>query len=257
MLTFRNTTIFFIVLLVALIGYHWQHDLPFFIYPVVLLIWSLLLFRGSYYVGSQFYIKTICAAVTRQKVIAISFDDGPVPDYTPQVLQVLQEHQVPAAFFCIGKRVLEHPGLFKQVHEQGHIIGNHSYSHATWFDLYSSTKMYADLQQMDAAMQEVLGLKPLLFRPPYGVTNPNLAKAIRKGGYIPVGWNVRSLDTVIKDNDKLLQRVVKGVRPGAVILFHDTSKATLDMLPAFIAHVRGEGYDIVRLDKMLNLSAYA
>jgi peptidoglycan/xylan/chitin deacetylase (PgdA/CDA1 family) len=147
--------------------------------------------------------------------------------------------------------------LFKQVHEQGHIIGNHSYSHATWFDLYSSTKMYADLQQMDAAMQEVLGLKPLLFRPPYGVTNPNLAKAIRKGGYIPVGWNVRSLDTVIKDNDKLLQRVVKGVRPGAVILFHDTSKATLDMLPAFIAHVRGAGYDIVRLDKMLNLSAYA
>lgn len=257
MLTFRNSTIFFIVLLVALIGYHWQHDLPFFIYPVVLLIWSLLLFRGSYYVGSQFYIKTICAAVTRQKVIAISFDDGPAPDYTPQVLQVLQEHQVPAAFFCIGKRVLEHPGLFKQVHEQGHIIGNHSYSHATWFDLYSSTKMYADLQQMDAAMQEVLGLKPLLFRPPYGVTNPNLAKAIRKGGYIPVGWNVRSLDTVIKDNDKLLQRVVKGVRPGAVILFHDTSKATLDMLPAFIAHVRGAGYDIVRLDKMLNLSAYA
>ncbi len=257
MLTFRNTTIFFIVLLVALIGYHWQHDLPFFIYPVVLLIWSLLLFWGSYYVGSQFYIKTICAAVTRQKVIAISFDDGPAPDYTPQVLQVLQEHQVPAAFFCIGKRVLEHPGLFKQVHEKGHIIGNHSYSHATWFDLYSSTKMYADLQQMDAAMQEVLGLKPLLFRPPYGVTNPNLAKAIRKGGYIPVGWNVRSLDTVIKDNDKLLQRVVKGVRPGAVILFHDTSKATLDMLPAFIAHVRGAGYDIVRLDKMLNLSAYA
>jgi len=257
MLTFRNTTIFFIVLLIALIGYHWQHDLPFFIYPVVLLIWSLLLFRGSYYVGSQFYIKTICAAVTRQKVIAISFDDGPAPDYTPQVLQVLQEHQVPAAFFCIGKRVLEHPGLFKQVHEQGHIIGNHSYSHATWFDLYSSTKMYADLQQMDAAMQEVLGLKPLLFRPPYGVTNPNLAKAIRKGGYIPVGWNIRSLDTVIKDNDKLLQRIVKGVRPGAVILFHDTSKATLDMLPAFIAHVRGAGYDIVRLDKMLNLSAYA
>lgn len=257
MLTFRNTTIFFIVLLIALLGYHWQHDLPFFIYPVVLLIWSLLLFRGSYYVGSQFYIKTICAAVTRQKVIAISFDDGPAPDYTPQVLQVLQEHQVPAAFFCIGKRVQEHPGLFKQVHEQGHIIGNHSYSHATWFDLYSSTKMYADLQQMDAAMQEVLGLKPLLFRPPYGVTNPNLAKAIRKGGYIPVGWNVRSLDTVIKDNDKLLQRVVKSVRPGAVILFHDTSKATLNMLPAFIAHVRGAGYEIVRLDKMLNLSAYA
>jgi peptidoglycan/xylan/chitin deacetylase (PgdA/CDA1 family) len=257
MLTFRNTTIFFIVLLVALIGYHWQHDLPFFIYPVVLLAWSLLLFRGSYYVGSQFYIKTICAAATSQKVIAISFDDGPLPDYTPQVLQVLQEHQVPAAFFCIGNRVLEHPGLFKQVHEQGHIIGNHSYSHATWFSLYSSTKMHADLQQMDTAMQEVLGLKPRLFRPPYGVTNPNLAKAIRKGGYIPVGWNVRSLDTVIKDSDKLLQKVVKGVRPGAVVLFHDTSKATLHMLPAFIAHVRGAGYEIVRLDKMLNLSAYA
>jgi peptidoglycan-N-acetylglucosamine deacetylase len=257
MLTFRNTTLLFVTLLVALILYDWRHDLPFFIYPVVLVAWSLLLFYGSYYVGSQFYIKTICAAQTDQKMIAISFDDGPVPEYTPQLLEILKEHQVPAAFFCIGKRVAAHEALFKQVHEEGHIIGNHSYSHATWFDLYSSKKMTADLQQMDAAMKKVLGLSPRLFRPPYGVTNPNLAKAIRKGGYIPVGWNVRSLDTVIKDDQKLLQKVVKGIRPGAVILFHDTSKATLDMLPAFIAHARHAGYELVRLDKLLNLSPYA
>ena len=117
--------------------------------------------------------------------------------------------------------------------------------------------MQEDLKQMDIEMERVTGLRPKLFRPPYGVTNPNLAKAIKNGGYTPVGWSVRSMDTVIKDGKKLLNKINNGIKPGAVFLFHDTSKTTLDILPQFIKEVKKRGYHIVPLVKMLDLQAYA
>ena len=125
------------------------------------------------------------------------------------------------------------------------------------FDLFSSKKMLADLRMTDLAVHEATGLTPKLFRPPYGVTNPNLAKAIVKGSYIPVGWNIRSMDTVIKDEQKLLNKMTGSIKPGAILLFHDTSKTTLAILPDLIKHIHSKGYEIVRLDKMLNVKAYA
>ena len=113
------------------------------------------------------------------------------------------------------------------------------------------------MQMMDRITERTTGLKPRLFRPPYGVTNPNLRRAIRQGNYVPVGWSVRSMDTVIRDEKKLLDKVMRSVKPGAIILFHDTSKTTLEILPAFISQCREKGYDILRLDKMLTLHAYA
>jgi peptidoglycan/xylan/chitin deacetylase (PgdA/CDA1 family) len=123
--------------------------------------------------------------------------------------------------------------------------------------MYSTKKMQDDLQQMDAEMERVTGLKPKLFRPPYGVTNPNLAKAINNGGYTPVGWSVRSMDTVINDGRNLLAKINEGIKPGAVFLFHDTSKTTLDVLPEFIQEVKKRGYKIIPLDKLLALQPYA
>ena len=257
MLNFSKTNIIFGAALAVLIGIHIYSGLPIYLYFLLFFIYSLVVFYGCYYVGSNFFVRITCSAQTTEKEIAISFDDGPVLNYTPQVLQVLKEHNVPAAFFCIGNHIEGNESLLKQFHDEGHIIGNHSFSHHTWFDMFSSKKMLADMQQMDKAMNKITGLKPNLFRPPYGVTNPNLAKAIRKGGYTPVGWSVRSCDTVIKDEKKLLERVCKGIKPGAVFLFHDTCASTLAVLPVFIEKVKDMGYRITRLDKMLNLPPYA
>lgn len=197
------------------------------------------------------------SANTNKKQIAISFDDGPTINYTPEIIKVLFEKNVKAAFFCIGERINGNENILKQLHNEGHIIGNHSYSHRFWFDLYSSEKMLNEMKQMDNKMVQITGLKPKFFRPPYGVTNPNLRKAILKGNYIPIGWNVRSMDTVIKNKEKLFNNVVRSLRPGAIILFHDTSKATLEILPRFIEETKGKGYEIVRLDILLKLEAYA
>ncbi len=257
MLNFRNTNIFFIILLVFVVWVHISNGLPFFVYPVLLLAYSLVVFYGCYFVDSDFFLPVICSAKTNGKEIAISFDDGPDSSFTPQTLQVLHEHSVKAAFFCIGKKIEGNEIIIQQIHEQGHLVGNHSYSHHFWFDMFSSKKMLADLKAMDSVMESVTGLKPILFRPPYGVTNPNLKKAIIMGGYTPVGWSVRSLDTIAGNEIRLLKKMQASIKPGAVFLFHDTSRIMLSVLPDFIRWVKENGYEIVRLDKMLHLKPYA
>lgn len=257
MLTFRNTNIVVILLLTGLILLDYTIGIAFYWYLLLLFVYSLVLFYGSYYVGSNFYFYVICSAVTDKKKIAISFDDGPLPEYTPQILQVLKDQRVPATFFCIGKRAEQNKELLLQVYREGHIIGNHSYSHSPVFDLFGAKKMMADLQQMNDVTRQTLGLELRLFRPPYGVTNPNLGRAVKQGGFTAVGWNIRSLDTVSKDSDKLRKKVIKALKPGAVILFHDTCKSTADMLSGFLKEVKEQGYEIVPLDKLLNLQPYA
>ncbi len=256
MLNFRNTNILFAVLLIFLIGYDVLYGLPFFAYIILIIAYSLILFYGSYFIQAGFYIKSICSSRTDKKEIAISFDDGPATEYTTAILDILRQNNLQAAFFCIGNRIKENEPIFKSLHEQGHIIGNHSYSHHTWFDLFSSKKMLNDMQMMDKAMKDVIGVEPRLFRPPYGVTNPNLKKAITHGSYVSVGWDVRSYDTVIQDEKKLLHRITGAIKPGSIVLFHDTSKTTLAILPAFLKHLSAEGYAVTRLDKMLKLEAY-
>ncbi|MBS1934924.1 MAG: polysaccharide deacetylase family protein [Bacteroidetes bacterium] len=257
MLNFRNTTVLFVLLLVVLMVLNFYMHIPVFIYIALALIYSFILFLGSYFIQLNFYIKAICKSETTKKEIALSFDDGPAVSFSPEILNVLEEHNVKVAFFCIGNRIEGNEKIVRDMYEQGHVIGNHSFSHHLWFDLFSSKKMLADMKQMNERMKDVIGVAPKLFRPPYGVTNPNLKKAIIKGDYTTIGWNVRSMDTVINDEKKLVEKMKKAISPGAIILFHDTSKTTLNILPEFIKYVKAEGYDITRLDKMLNLNPYA
>jgi len=256
MLNFRNTNIFFVVLLVILIGVQVQYGLPVYIYPLLFVAYSGIVFYGCYYVGSNFFIPIVCAANTTKKEIAISFDDGPAIDHTPAILAILKKENIKAAFFCIGHRIAGNENILRQINEEGHIIGNHSYTHSFWFDMLPVKKMLGDLQHMDAEMERVTGLKPKLFRPPYGVTNPTVKKAIINGHYTPVGWSVRSMDTVITDEKKLLDKINAALAPGAVYLFHDTSSTTVKVLPQFIQEVKNKGYHIVPLDKLLALKAY-
>lgn len=231
--------------------------IPWYAYALLLLVYSLLLFYGSYYVGSNFFMKVLCRANTSAKQIAISFDDGPAPAHTAEILQVLKFNQVPAAFFCIGKNIAGNEQLLKQIAADGHIIGNHSYSHHYWFDLFSTKKMRADVEMMNKEVKNTVGLNPCLFRPPYGVTTPNMRRVMEQTGLTAVGWNIRSLDTVIKDQEKLLHKISSALSPGAIILLHDTSITTLSVLPSFIAGARHQGYEFVRIDKLLNIAPYA
>lgn len=257
MLNFRRANIFFASLLILMIGINIEISIPVYFYFVLLVIYSVVIFFGCINIQSNFFIKVICASTTVKKEIAISFDDGPSINYTPQILALLKKEGVRAAFFCIGSRIAGNEILVKKIIEEGHIIGNHTYSHHFWFDMFSSKNMLKDLKMMDQEVIKITGLQPKLFRPPYGVTNPNLKKAIINGGYTPIGWNVRSMDTVVKDKNKFFHKICSSIKPGAVFLFHDTSKITLEVLLEFIKEVKRNGFEIVPLDKLLNLKPYA
>jgi peptidoglycan/xylan/chitin deacetylase (PgdA/CDA1 family) len=124
MLNFRNTNIFFTLLLTATVTVHIKYGMPVYIYCLLLIAYSLILFWGCINVSSNFFIPIICKADTYKKEIAISFDDGPAENYTKQILEVLKSTDVKATFFFIGNRIAGNEAILKQVKEEGHIIGN-------------------------------------------------------------------------------------------------------------------------------------
>ena len=257
MLTFRTTNIVFAVALVLMLIVNAWLAIPWYAYLGIATLYAVILFYGSYKVSSNFFMKVICSAETKEKIISITFDDGPVPNHTPEILKVLREQNVPAAFFCIGRRVEENEMLFRRVYQDGHLIANHSYSHSPLFDMLPARSMFKDVQKANAAIKNVLGVQPKLFRPPYGVTTPAMKKVMTWGNYTAIGWNVRSLDTTARDKTKLLNKLTELLRPGAIILLHDTQNITASVLPQFIRAARNEGYEFVRLDKLLNVRSYA
>lgn len=256
MLNFRNIAIVYALLLISfiLLSIFWK--IPLVAYLLFALSFLLFLFYGSYFIGSQFYMKVVCKGNTREKKIAFSFDDGPA-NFTPSILKILSEHNIKAVFFCIGKHIEHNEELLKQIDKEGHIIGNHSYSHCLSFDFWRTTEVLADLQKTHQLVKRVTGKNMRWFRPPFGVTNPNIAGAVSQMGYNAIGWNIRSLDTVTKDVAVLFNRVCKQIQPGAIILFHDICPVTVDVLPLLVKYLREQHYEILPLDKLLNMPPYA
>ena len=143
------------------------------------------------------------------------------------------------------------------MHNENHIFGNHSYSHHFFFDLKSAKVMQAELAKTDEIVEQIIGKKMRFFRPPYGVTNPNLAKAIKAGNYHSVGWSLRSMDTIAKTEQKLLLKITTNLKSGDIVLLHDSVDITIQTLQKIIDAIKAKGFEIVRLDKLLNLEAYA
>jgi peptidoglycan/xylan/chitin deacetylase (PgdA/CDA1 family) len=214
---------------------------------------SVLLFYASYSIASGVYVKAFCRKKTAEKVVALTFDDGPDAKHTPQILNILDEWNAKAAFFCIGSKVEQHPQLAAEIVKRGHLIGNHSYSHINTFPLFSVSKMTADLCRSEAAIQSATGEKVRFFRPPFGVTNPLMQKALKAFDYYVIGWNIRSLDTSIEDTNKVVKRITKRIRPGSVILLHDTLPHSEEILRKTLQYLSDNGYTVKRVDKMFNL----
>lgn len=213
---------------------------------------AFFLFYASYSIQAGIYLKSFCHKKTAEKVVAVTFDDGPDAHRTPAVLDVLDDYGVKACFFCIGEKVEGHEELLRDIVRRGHLVGNHSYSHSPLLPCYSLSKLKKDFLSCQLALERVT-LQPLrLFRPPFGVTNPTVAKAVRALGYISIGWDVRSLDTCISDEQRVMQRIRKRLRPGSIILLHDRLPGSARLLRLLLDYLEQEGYRVVRLDSMLD-----
>ena len=200
-------------------------------------------------------MNAICKRETRFKVVALTFDDGPDPESTPLMLDILKD-RAKATFFCIGKKIDGNEELLKRMNDEGHLIGMHSYSHSNWFSFFTPSRIKSELQKTENKISGVIGKKPLLFRPPFGVINPSIKKALSFFPYHVIGFNNRSLDTVINDKKKIILKIMNHLEPGNIILFHDTVANAPDLLKSFLTAVSDKGYIVVCLDEMLNIQAY-
>ena len=256
MLKHRYISVAFLLLMCVFVYLGYIDVMSFWFCTLLFFVYSLITFYGVYYIRAEYFMPVYCKADTNEKVIAITFDDGPVAGKTDLVLNILKQNHIPATFFCIGKNIKTNPDLLKRITDEGHIVGNHSYTHHKFFDMYSTERMYQELAETNKLIENTIQKKAKLFRPPYGVTNPSLVKAIKRGGFLPIGWNVRSFDTMAKDGVKLMEKVTRQLKPGQVFLFHDTMEVTIGSLQLFIDSVQQQGFRIEALDKMLNIKAY-
>ncbi len=255
MLNYKLLNILFFPIFVVLILLNYLGLISFLPWLILIIFYLAVLIIGSSRIQLNFYFNSLNSGVADKKEIALTFDDGPHPEITLKVLEILKKHQVKAAFFCIGKQTEKHPGITKATFKNGHIIGNHSYTHNSFFDFFSATKMAGEMNKTTNIILQTTGHKPLLFRPPFGVTNPLLKKALNRTKLIPVGWSVRSMDTV-KTPGKVLEKLKKQTHPGAVILLHDTHEKIIPILDGFLPWLQENGYRISGLDELLKIQAY-
>lgn len=208
-------------------------------------------FYASYSIRACIYMRVFCHKQTEEKIIAITFDDGPDPIQTPKVLKVLRERHIPACFFCIGNKIKGNEELLRQIIKEGHSIGNHSFSHSGYFPLYRLRRMHHDLITCQQDLEKVTGQPVQWFRPPFGVTNPTIAKAVRKLGVTPIGWNIRTLDTQQPSPEKIIKRIKKRLVPGSILLLHDRMPDSDKLLVQILDFIEKEGYTVVALDKLM------
>jgi peptidoglycan/xylan/chitin deacetylase (PgdA/CDA1 family) len=216
------------------------------------LLVAAFLAYASFHISFGAYLIAFCRKPTKEKLIALSFDDGPHPEYTPQTLNILKQYDLKATFFVIGARIAGNENILKRIHTEGHQTGNHSFSHKNTFPLLGAKKMAADLLQCEQAIEQVTGCAVKWFRPPFGVTNPNVAKAVKIRNYKVAGWSIRSLDTVKTDKDKVVRRVVSKLHPGAVVLLHDHLPDTPYILEQIIVQAKEKGYEFVTVERLFS-----
>ncbi len=256
MFTFRNTTLlFFLLLLLLNILQIAGARVPVAAYFILLSAYILVSVGASFFIRSGFHMKVPCRIGTDKKIISLTFDDGPDPARTPKVLDLLK-NRAPAVFFITGKNIEGNEDLIRRMDREGHAVGMHSWFHSNGFDLQPAERMRKEFRRSEEELGKVLGKRPLLFRPPYGVINPMVKNALKSFPYHVTGFSLRSFDTTARDEERILRRLTRKIRPGDIVLLHDTSERCIPVLEKFLTFAEKNGYTFVRADRGLNINAY-
>lgn len=185
------------------------------------------------------------------KPFALTFDDGPWPEYTNQILQILAEHNAKATFFMVGQMVREHPNIARQVRDAGHAIGNHSWSHPS-----RPRNPVAEIEKTNAEIKKAVGFTPSTFRPPYGILKNGMAKQAMKDGQAVLIWSADSNDWKKPAPETIAKRIINQATPGGIALMHDgggTRHNTVAALPIILNTLEARGYYFVTVPELLRL----
>lgn len=218
--------------------------------------------RLNFSVPVQFQGKTLREVKVEgnQKVIALTFDDGPWSPTTSQILKVLEEHNVEATFFVVGKQVQKYPQLLQQIVAGGHAIGNHTWSHQ--YDHYSASAAAREFNDTAALIYETTGVKTALFRPPAGILNNGLATYAHQEQYAVVMWSADSKDWRYRHTTAktIADNILESVQPGGIVLLHDGGgdrSHTVQALPQLITSLKKHGYQFVTVPELLEMGSGA
>jgi peptidoglycan/xylan/chitin deacetylase (PgdA/CDA1 family) len=255
-MTYKTSCIGFMIALAVTIILFLIFRLSVFWLTVPCIVFMALKIYGASCIQSDFYTHAYCEGKTSEKIMALTFDDGPNEHYTPQVLDLLAQYKVPATFFVIGKNIKGNENILKKINAEGHIIGNHSYTHSYWIDFKSVDGIKKELSQTTGIVYQLTGKVMRLFRPPYGVITPNLATASNLLNYGVIGWNIRSFDTTKDSAQTISQRIEQKIKPGAIVLLHDTTDKIVQVVEQTLMFAKENGYQIVSLEQLLQIEAY-
>ena len=202
--------------------------------------------------GLHFFTKSIQHHhSTKQPFIALTFDDGPNPLFTPKVLEILEHYDAKASFFIVGKEARLHPHLVETIVAKGHTIANHSYEHSNYYGFWSKERIRQDISQTKELLEQLSHQENFLFRPPFGVTNPNIAKAIKELNLKTIGWSIRPFDTMAKNPQKVVEKIEKKLKRGDIILLHDSSEVSVEILEKLLQILQEKKLKSVTIETLL------
>jgi peptidoglycan-N-acetylglucosamine deacetylase len=219
-------------------------------------VWAVYLSictAGVMCVGMQFYCSAVCRGVPGKMRVALTFDDGPDPEATPRLLELLSREKIPAVFFCIGRNVDANPQLTARIGDEGHLLANHTYRHPWWISCLWGRRLTDEFKQAQQAIERAAGVTPQYARSPMGLTNPHFSKALRRTGLTLVAWDVRSFDTV-GSVQSAVDRIIRKTRDGSIILMHDggvSPQRVVEIVSASITELRCRGFEFDRLDHLI------
>ena len=215
--------------------------------------------------SSQVFGRVYYRGKTSERIIALTFDDGPNDPYTSQILDVLEQYHIQATFFEVGKNVELYPQTSKRLLADGDVIGNHSYSHSANHAL--TTFGISDMQRGEQAIYDVCGIKPRLYRPPHGKLSPWEIRYVHNAGMIEVTWTLEVPELDGHSGDTEAQKIVKEIKPGDIILLHDgygtehndkhaNKSATVEAVKVIVPQLEAEGYTFVTVPELLGIATY-
>jgi polysaccharide deacetylase family sporulation protein PdaB len=205
--------------------------------------------------GNQPAFEPIHRIATKKKVVALTFDDGPDPKYTPLILHVLHKNGVPATFFVLGSQVDKYPKVMQWIKKAGHEIGNHGYHHSD-LNRLTEQEIYEEIKRAEKSILQTTGVLSQYYRPPGGVMTPDVLNAVQSSGYDIIHWSVDPRDWSLKRTASVIANSVKmNVTSGDIVLFHDgglNQRQTLAALQDLITDLRRKGYKFVTISQLLD-----
>jgi peptidoglycan-N-acetylglucosamine deacetylase len=220
----------------------------------VVAVTSALATLGVMWPQWQFFGRTLCRGATGRRQVALTFDDGPDPEATTALLALLARRRVPATFFCVGERVARHGDIVRRMADDGHQVENHSQRHAFGTNLLSVTRLRRELVEAQTEITRATGRSPRFFRPPMGLTNGRVFRVAGELGLAVTGWSARGLDRRADPAARIVGRLLRRLRPGAILLLHDGGVPAARLLAVtemLIDKLEAQGYQCVRLDNLI------